>query len=61
MKKSTLIVILIAMMAALTALTTIGLYLFINYCEYIAAIVIGVLYPVGIIAGISTIKYELED
>ena len=61
MKKSTLIVTLIVMMAVLTALTTIGLYLFINYCEYIAAIVIGAIYPVGITAGIATIKYELED
>ena len=61
MKKSTLIVILIAMMAVLTALTAVGLYVFINYCEYIAATIITAIYPVGIIAGIATIKYELED
>ena len=61
MKKSTLIVILIAMMAALTTLTAVGLYLFINYCEYIATIIITAIYPIGITAGIATIKYELED
>ena len=53
--------IIVALMVALTALTTIGLYLFINYCEYIAAIIITAIYPVGIAAAIATIKYELED
>ena len=61
MKKSIFIVILIAMMAALTALTAVGLYLFINYCEYIAAIIITAIYPIGITAGVATTKYEFED
>ena len=61
MKKSTLIVILIAMMAALTSLATVGLYIYISWGYYIAAIVIGAIYPIGITAGIATIKYELED
>ena len=61
MKKSTLIVIIIAMMAALTALTTVGLYVFINYCEYIAATIIMVIYFIGVAAAIATIKYEFED
>lgn len=61
MKKSTFIIKLIAMMAALTALTAVGLYLFIDYCEYILAIVIGALYPVGITAGVATIISEFKN
>ena len=55
------IMIIVALMAVLTALTTIGLYSFISYGYYIAAIIITAIYPVGITAGIATIKYELED
>ena len=61
MKKSTFIIMLVALMAVLTALTTIGLYLFISYGYYIAAAIITAVYPIGITAGIATIKYEFED
>ena len=55
------IMIIVALMAALTALTTIGLYTFISYGYYIASAIIIAIYPIGITAGIATIKYELED
>lgn len=61
MKKATFIVILIAMMVVLTALTAVGLYTYISWGYYIAATIITAIYPIGIIAGIATIKYELED
>lgn len=58
------IITLIALMIALTLHTAIGLYILLSgYCgdSTIIAIVIGALYPIGITAGIATIKYELED
>ena len=61
MKKSTFIIMLVALMAVLTALTAVGLYLFINAGDYIAAIIITAIYPIGITAGVATIKYEFED
>lgn len=61
MKKSTLINTLIALMVALTAVTAVGLYLFIKDGDYIIAAIMAAIYPVGIIAGIATIKYELEN
>lgn len=55
------VMIIVALMAALTALTAVGLYTFISYGYYIASAIITAIYPIGIAAGIATIKYELED
>lgn len=58
------IMIIVALMIALTLITAAGLYILLSgYCgdSRIVAAVIGLLYPIGIIVGIATIKYELED
>lgn len=65
MKKiNKVIITLIALMIAFTIWTAAGLYILLSgYCgdSTIVSILIGAIYPVGIIAGIATIKYELED
>lgn len=55
------IIAIIALLTALTALTAAGLYVLISWGYIIASAIIMAVYPIGIAAGIATIKYELED
>ena len=55
------IVAIIALIVAFTAVEAVGQYIFISWGYYIYSAVIGILYPIGVAIGIATIKYELED